>query len=341
MGEDPMSEAVKGDQTPASRSETPAEAGVVVPGEPAHPHPVAHRHRLEYRLIRAVTATVGRLPSGAGDAAVAWLARLAYRPLGIRREVVEANLRAAFPGMDGRWIRSTAAAAYEHLGREAMSLLRLSRMEPAAVRLATDVEGLEAFRAALERGRGIVLVTGHLGNWEIGGAALATRGIPMDVVAQQQRNPLFDRMIVSARERLGMCVIDRTRASRLALRSLRAGRVVAFVADQDARDSGVFVRFFGRAASTHRGPAVLAARAGSPIFLGTAIRCGRGRYRIRLEEVPAPRTASAAEDDLTEWTARFTALLEEAIKQAPGQYFWHHRRWKTLPPEEQVRPTPV
>lgn len=134
--------------------------------------------------------------------------------------------------------------------------------------------------------------------------------------------------------------IDRRRAPQLALRSLRAGRIVAFVADQDARGSGVFVPFFGRPASTHRGPALLALRAGSPLFLGYGIRLAPGRFLGHLERVEVDRGGEidVAVDRLT---AAFTAKLEEAIRRAPDQYFWHHRRWKTRPREELRHRRPV
>ncbi|HEX7120362.1 MAG TPA: lysophospholipid acyltransferase family protein [Longimicrobiales bacterium] len=290
-------------------------------------------HRLEYTLFRIAAAAAGLLGDGAAGRLLAAAGRLAYTPLGIRRAAVEAHLRRAFADRDAAWIRRTAAAAYAHLGREGAALIRLAALDRDRVLARTEVEGLDAFRAALGGGRGLVLVTGHLGNWEIGGAALAARGIPIDVVAQRQSNPLFDRAIVAARERLGMRVIERGRATREGLRALRAGRVVALVADQDARRAGVFVPFFGHPASTHRGPALLALRTGAPLFLGTALRTPAGGYHVRLEPVEVDRSGES-EDVVRRLTEAFTARLEAAIRAAPDQYFWHHRRWKTRPPEE-------
>lgn len=291
------------------------------------------RHRLEYLAFRGASGAARILGDAGSARLLAALGRLAYRPLGIRRRLVESQLRLAFPERDEAWVRRTAAAAYAHLGREGAAMIRLSSLSREHVAARTEVEGLEAFRAALAEGRGLVLVTGHFGNWEIGGAALAARGIPIDGVAQRQSNPLFDREIVAARERLGMRIIERRRATKEGLRALREGRVVALVADQDARGAGVFVPFFGRLASTHRGPAVLALRTGAPLFLGTALRTPAGGYHVRLEPVEVERDGDA-EEVVRCLTAAFTARLEAAIRAAPEQYFWHHRRWKTRPPEE-------
>lgn len=296
------------------------------------------RHRLEYTVVLAARGVERVLGARAAGALAAAAGRLAYRPLGIRRPIVEAHLRQAFPDRDEPWIRRTAAAAYAHLGREAMSLLRLSRLGPADVVRETRVDpGFDELRAAVEQGNGAVLITGHFGNWEVGGAAIAARGIPLDVVAQGQRNPLLNRLINRTRERLGMRVIDRGRATREALRSLRTGRVVAFVADQDARRAGIFVPFLGRPASTFRGPAVLALRSGAPVFIGTAVREPAGGYALRIERIPTPEGVADPEAQTRQLTAAHARALEAAVRAEPPQYFWHHRRWKTVPPPSAER----
>jgi KDO2-lipid IV(A) lauroyltransferase len=298
-------------------------------------------HRAEYLLLRSVIGFSGLLGEGGAARLGGALGRLAYRPFGVRRELVEAQLRASFPERDEGWIRRTAAGSYAHLGREGLAMLRLAALSAEEVRARTDFEGLERFLEAVAAGRGVVLVTGHLGNWEIGGAALAVRGVPIDVVAQRQSNPLFDRMVVETRERLGMRVIPRGRATREGLRSLRAGRAVAFVADQDAKRAGAFVPFFGRPASTHRGPALLALRTGAPVFVALGmLRTPAGSYRARLEEVVVEREGEV-EEVVHRMTAAFTARLEAGVRAAPDQYFWQHRRWKSRPPEERAPEGPV
>lgn len=288
------------------------------------------QHRLEYGLIllaRGLDRVLGARLSGRLAAA---LGRVVYRPLGIRRDVVEEQLRRAYPDRGDAWREQVARASYEHLGREGMMLLRLSRLGRDDVIAATDIDGLEALRAAVDDGRGAVLVAGHFGNWEIGGGSIAARGVPVDAVARPQGNPHFDRLINRARERFGITVIRQGGATKEALRSLRKGRVVALLTDQDARTRGVFVPFFGRPASTHRGPAVLALRTGAPVFMGTAVRRADGRYAVTIREVPVLPAADPEEQaDLL--TAELAAALESAVREAPGQYLWQHRRWKTSP----------
>ena len=299
------------------------------------------RHRVEFALVRGARLLDRVLGERRTAALAAGLGRVAYRTVRIRRGVVEDQLRLAFPDRDTAWIRRTASDAYAHLAREGLSMLRLSRLGPEEVIAATEVEeGLPALRQAVRDGTGAVVITGHFGNWEIGGAAVAARGVPLDVVVRRQANPLFDRLINEARERLGMRVIERSRATREVLRSLRAGRVVALVADQDARRAGVFVPFFGRPASTVRGPAVLALRSGAPVFMGTAERRPDGGYRVRVRRIPTP-SAADPEEQVRALTAAHAAALEAAVRENPGQYLWHHRRWKTDLPRAVPRADPA
>ena len=132
-----------------------------------------------------------------------------------------------------------------------------------------------------------------------------------------------------------MKIIDMSVAPRAVLRSLRAGRVTALLADQNAGENGVFVSFFGEPASTARGPALFALRTGAPVMLGTCVRVpGRSqRYHVVLRRIEV-RTSGDLDRDLLQLTQDHTEALEEAIRRAPDQYFWLHKRWKTAPPEE-------
>lgn len=289
-------------------------------------------HRVEHAAFMSAAGLSALLGDRGSAKLGAAFGALGYFPLRFRRKLVEKQLRSAFPEKDDAWIRRTARAAYAHLGREALEVIRLGRMSQQAVLDRTTITGLDEFRAALAEGKGLVLVTGHVGNHEIGAAALAARGIALDAVIQRQGNPLFDKALNTARQRLGLGIIDRFEATRQVIRSLRNGRAVGFASDQNAGKTGVFVPFFGRLASTHRGAALFAIKTGAPLFLGTAIRRGNG-YDVRLERVDADRTGEL-EDAIYRLTAAFTARLEAVVRTAPEQYLWLHRRWKTRPPEE-------
>jgi KDO2-lipid IV(A) lauroyltransferase len=292
-------------------------------------------HRAEYALARGLEGLVSALPERAADRIGAQLGARAYSPLAIRRRVVEANLRIAFPAAGEEWIRETARAAYVHLGREMAAILRLSRLDRAAIVERTTTRGWEEFQAALSEGNGAILATGHFGNWEMAAAAVASRGVPVTAIVKRMGNRLVDARLEELRRRLGVESIEMHEAPRQVPRVLRAGGVVGIVADQDARRSGLFVPFFGRPASTHRGPALFALRLEAPVFACTARRLpgAEARYEVYGHRLPARRTGDL-EADVEQLTRELAAALEAEVRATPGQYFWFHRRWKSSPPPE-------
>jgi Kdo2-lipid IVA lauroyltransferase/acyltransferase len=299
------------------------------------PPTVTLAHRFQDGLIRALEGILGALPESLSTAFGGGLGWFVGTVLRIRRGVVEANLRQAFPEATPDWIRRTASASFAHLGRESVALVRFGSMGREALLAQTEVEGMEVMESALAKGRGVILLTGHMGNWEIGGAALAVRGVPVDAVVRSQNNPLFDARIVETREALGVRLIKREVSTRLVLESLRKGRMVGLAADQNVLQGGVFVPFFGKLASTTRGPALLAERTGAEMVFATALRLpGRpARWKVEIRPLipDGPPSGRVPETVLVP----FLAALEDAIRNHPEQYLWAHKRWKTRPPGEE------
>ena len=294
-------------------------------------------HRAEYLLARGLESLVAALPERAADRLGAGVGALAHGSLGVRRSTVEENLRLAFPGAREEWIRESARAAYVHLGREAATILRLSLLDAEAVVARTQIPPAdwESFQAGLAEGKGALLVTGHFGNWEIAAAALAARGVRVAAIVKRMGNRLVDARLELLRRRLGVETMEMHEAPRQVPRVLRSGGVVGIVGDQDARRSGVFVPFFGRPASTHRGPALFALRLDTPVFASAARRLpgDAARYEVYGHRVPVRRTGDL-EADVAHLTRELAAALEAEVRRAPEQYFWFHRRWKTPPPQE-------
>ena len=277
-------------------------------------------------------------PPGVGERLGRGLGQLAYR-LGWRRAVVENQLARAFPDRDPAWVCDTARACFEHVGREWLSMPYVTRRGLEEVRRRmVEFEGRDVLREAYEEGRGVVVVSGHFGNWELAGSALAAFGYPVDAVMQGLKNQRLTRFVKEMRNRNGMGLIDRAHAWDLLVEKIAARRVVAFVADQDARRSGVFVTFFGRPASTHRAPALLALRTGAPFLVGGAHRTGPREYHGWIVRLERPCEGDI-KDQVAELTERWLAELERRVRLYPEQYFWHHKRWKTAPPGTAPAPT--
>lgn len=294
-------------------------------------HPPAHH--AEYALARTLEKAVSTLPEKAADKFGRRVGRLIHK-IGLRRELVESNLQLAFPDRDARWIADTTLAAYEHLGREAAAMLRISKLDPAAIIERTIPVGLNDVEEALSLGRGLLLVTGHYGNWEIAAATVAARGLPIAAIVRRQGNRIVDERLQMLRRNLGVETIYQGDAPSRVPRILRKNGIVGIVGDQDARKTGVFVPFFGRPASTHRGPALFALRLNAPVFSCVARRLPGPdvRYEVAGERVIVESTGEL-DTDVYNLTAELASRLETQIRSAPEQYFWFHRRWKSKLPQ--------
>jgi Kdo2-lipid IVA lauroyltransferase/acyltransferase len=296
-------------------------------------------HYLQYGALRAVVAALGTLGVRPAAAVGARIARLGYRPLGIRRTVVEQQIAASFPEFDNQRVAEIARGAYDHLGRtsmEAALLPSLSRQQILGLFEGTD--GLDSFEEVRSQGRGVLLVSGHLGNWELAGAYIAASGVPFHAIARGQENPLFDRWLTKTRGDVGMRIVHDSQAVRQVPRAIRANHVVGMLVDQGGLGlASSWVPFFGRLAKTPRGPAVFALRLGAPVVFTCAIRQPSGRYRMIFQPVAVTSTGDR-DADIDAIVRAYTATLEQWVRRAPEQYFWHHRRWKHQPPESHNQP---
>ena len=291
------------------------------------------QNRAEYYALRATIGTLERMPWDVACAAGERLAELGYRPFGIRRGIVERQVAAAFPQLEREAVLDISRRAYRHLGRTTIESALLPSIGKAKVLdLVESLDGWDLLESAVARGRGVILVTGHLGNWELGGAYIAARGIPVGAIVRRMSNPLFERYLNDTRRVMGTEVIHDADAVRRAPRALREGKMIAFLADQGVKGlASTFVPFFGRPAKTPRGPAVFALRMELPVIFGAAIRQPSGRYRFSFESIPVEDTGDR-DADVDRIVATYTQVLERWVRTAPEQYFWHHRRWRRQPP---------
>ena len=313
-------------------------AATKTPEIAVHPDKQARKptlaHRAEYYTMRA---TVAVLRSLSWDEACAFgekLGALGYRPLGIRKRVVERQIAAAFPELTHEAVVDLSRESYRHLGRSFIETALLDSIgKDGLQKLVESVEGWDEVEDVISKGKGAVMVTGHIGNWELAGAYVAARGIPLDAIVRGMANPLFDAYINHTREEMGMTVVHDSDAVRRTPRSLRAGRAVAFVADQGVLGlASTFVPFFGRPAKTPRGAAVFALRFEVPVLFVVALRQPNGRYRVVVERIEARQTGDR-DRDVDAIVARFTERLEHWVRVVPAQCFWQHRRWKRQPPD--------
>lgn len=293
--------------------------------------PVTMQHRLEYAAIRGVVFVLGFFPFRVGSQVGAWLGILGYR-LGIRAQVVETQIAFAFPQKSVNEVKALARQSYENLGRTSLEAALMERRSAQELLdLFVEVEGFEHFDVALTQGRGALLITGHLGNWELGGSYIAARGVPVDAIARHMSNRVFERYLTRVRERFGVAVVFDDVAVRHIPRSIRSNRVVGMLADQGVAGlASAYVPFFSRLAKTPRGPAVFALRLRVPVLFVVPVRLPSGKYRLVVERIDVEDTGDR-EADVVALVAQYTARMEYWVTQFPGQYFWQHRRWKYQP----------
>lgn len=289
--------------------------------------PVAYA---EYLAIRGVIEGFSFLRRPSALALGAALGDAVYLS-GVRWRVIESNLATAFPGRDEAWRRRVGRECYRHFGRTLVEMARWVRRPLAEAGEIVRVSGIERLRAALARGRGVVVLTAHLGNWEVGPTVARLHGFPFTSVYQRVRNPYLDAAVRQIRTLHAQGLVDRGMGLRGAIRALQRNEMVGMLADQDAGPSGVFVPFFGRPAATMRGPAELAHRTGAAILPMFVLRRDGDMYEVIVEEEIVVERAGPREEEVRRITLSYTRALEARIREAPEQYFWFHKRWKTSP----------
>jgi KDO2-lipid IV(A) lauroyltransferase len=295
------------------------------------------RDALEHAGVQLAMGLAGALP----EPAAVWIGRAFGRAawrLGVRRRVALENIARAY-GADGDPAAELrlGRASYEHLGTSFIEFLRLPRLTPATLRDRLVLDGGEHFRGALAGGRGAVVASGHLGNWELMIACVAASGFPATCVVQPLRNRRVEALVERVRGGAGIEVVRRGMALRRLRAVLAANRLLLFLCDQDARRRGVFVPFFDVPASTPKGAAQVAVRLGVPFIPAFGWREAGGRHRVVVHPPLAVPTGDE-ESAVRGLLAGFTARLEAAVRVAPEQYWWAHRRWKTRPQAAELAP---
>jgi len=292
----------------------------------------AARDALRYALARAVASLLQALPWETGRELMGVLGDLAYvLDRASRKRNAAANVMRAFPSLDEKAARRLLRACYRHFCQSILDTLNFTRFAGHwPNEHLFEAEGFDRLDG-LDGRTGVLFVTGHFGHWELLGTASRLLGCPVWSVMRRRRNVFVDRYIERMRRRTGQRLLDRHGALRKIIRLIRGGEHVAFLMDQDARRHGIFVDFFGRPARTVDSPARIALRTGAPLAFVYARRIGPRRFRCVLSDVIVPRLDADRDAEVRRITQRLTADLEDVVRQAPHEWLWLHRRWKTYP----------
>jgi Kdo2-lipid IVA lauroyltransferase/acyltransferase len=285
-------------------------------------------------VLKMIAFVSRQLPWRLGVNIGGLLGILAFHLLRRDRERSYEHLQIAFgPNTPPEKLALIAKRNFCNLGKGLIEVLNLRHLKDVQLDALVSVEGEEYLREAHENGLGVVLITGHIGNWELMAAILSKRGHRLNVIAAPLYDPNIDDWIVSLRSRFNVETISRgsPSASRKILGVLKKKEILGLLIDQDTKVEGVFVDFFNKKAHTPAGAAQLALRSHATTIMCFVTRLPGGRHRITIEKPMTLFRSGNKEQDVEVNTAMFTSRIEEVVKQYPEQWVWMHRRWRTKP----------
>jgi KDO2-lipid IV(A) lauroyltransferase len=276
------------------------------------------------------------LPRNLARAAGTLVATFAYFALGRLRGVGLRNLELAFPEMPAAERTRILRLEYRNLGRLLAEFCQMSTYTLDFASSFIRYSGLENYTNAVARGKGVLVLTGHLGAWELSSFYHSLAGYPMGMVIRRLDNPLVDALVNRIRCLHGNRVLHKDDFARSLIAAIRSGGTVGILMDTNMTPpQGLFAPFFGIQACTASGLARVALKTGAAVLPGFLLwEESERRYVLRFYPEIALADTGDSEADAAENTARFNAVLEEAIRQYPSQWLWMHRRWKTRPPGE-------
>ena len=294
---------------------------------------------LEYAVARTIVGFLGILPHRVALFVSTRIARLGYYLLGNLRKVGYRNLEIAMPELQQPEREKLVKGSFESLGRVLGEVSQFHKATPAKLEHLIEFHIdhlLELYAKVRHQGRGAIVVTGHIGNWELFVFAFAAIYEPMSYLARPLDNPLIEEMTVRIRSRFGNRPINKTNSVMVASKILREGGILGILADVNAHPKeGVFVPLFGVPACTSTGAALLAIRTNSVIVPMCAVwDREKNKYVAIHGEIIEPAMTGDRKSDVAETTARFTAEIEKFVRAYPDQWLWIHKRWKTRPPGE-------
>jgi len=291
------------------------------------------RHVAEYLFAWIFLHALGLLPRSAARAAGALIARIAWLAVPRLREVGLRNLSLSLPDVPATERERLLRLEYRNLGWQLAEFAKMSSYTRESASRFIRYEGLDNYLAARARGNGVLVLTGHLGAWELSSYYHSLAGYPMGMVIRRLDNPLVDRMVNAIRCHHGNRVLHKDDFARGLIGAMRSGETVGILMDTNMTPpQGVFVPFFGVPACTASGLARVALKTGAAVVPGFLLwKESEQRYVLHfLPEVTLVSTGDS-EVDAIENTTRLTAVLEEVIRRHPDQWLWMHRRWKTRP----------
>ena len=278
----------------------------------------------------SLIAVLRVLPLTAANAVARGATRLFDAAVPKLRRVGLTNLSFALPDLDEAGRNKIIDGVFHSIARLLVAIARVPSLNKSNIREWIDYEGLENYLDAKREGKGVLVATAHLGNWELSAFSHALMTEPMNVMVRPLDNPLIDRLVERRRTASGNCLLFKRDAARSVLKALRNNEAVGILIDQNtAPAEGAFINFFGKAACAGTAFAKFASHSGAAVVPGFAIwDDARKKYVLRFY----PKIELTG--DTIADTQRIHSLIEKVVREHPDQWMWIHRRWKTRPSGE-------
>ncbi len=280
--------------------------------------------------VRVLRGLATALPHSTAMRAAGAVGALAHHVCFWWRRIAERQLAQAFPEWPAHRVHGTAKLVFVNFAKTMFEFLRSKRVMGDDFRRLNRLHGYEHMARAFEAGRPVVLLAAHYDNWEWVGQRLCVEGAKVSVIARSQDDPRLTQLIDETRAAGGLKVVDRDDV-RGALRALRSGEALGIVPDQNVVAGGVFVEFFGRPAATVVGPYRMAKRFDAVVLHALSRRRPDDTHDVHIFPADLPEPTGDDDIDVVAWTQAWTRGLEAWIREAPEQWLWFHKRWRTQP----------
>ena len=289
-----------------------------------------------FALAWLLVKFIGALPRPLARRIAAPTVRVLLAMLPRLRKIAMFNLRLAFPDWTDARRNETLHQMTRYLAWQAVEFARFPKYNRTNIERVIEIEGHDNFLEAQRKGKGVLILTGHIGAWELSSFAHAIYGFPMHYLARPLDNPRLDAFVNRYRGLSGNQPIYKNESARAALKTLHGGGIVGILADQNTLpEEGAFVEFFGKTACTTTGIARLALHTGAAVVPGCAYwDVATEKYKLRFEPAVDVVETGDGERDVVENTQRFARITENIIRKFPEQWVWVHARWKTRPKSE-------
>jgi len=291
------------------------------------------RHIAEYGVFRAILAVTDRLSEDRALAAGRAIGDLAWNLSFLRRRVAVGNILLSGISDDPKEAARIARESFRHFAMLAVESMKIEPYfagEKWREIIETDIDP-DSMAALRDPGQGVILVSGHIGNWEIASRVLATHK-PVVGITKNMNNPYTDRIVKARKCRGGFSMTPKRDAdARRLLQVLKQGQVLGLLFDQHARAAyGEPIEFFGKHVSMHKSPALLHLVSGAPLCVGYCVRTGPMRFKVKAYPPIRFVPTGSKDADVRSILLTLNGMLEGMVREFPGQYLWVHRRWREL-----------